>query len=115
MLTGCKVGCRQGQCGACSIILDGKVVRSCITKMSRVADDAVIETIEGLGSADDLHPLQVAWMAHGCAQCGFCSPGFIMSAKGLLEENPAPTREEVRDWFNKHRNLCRCTGFISHW
>lgn len=111
MLTGCKVGCRQGQCGACSIILDGKVVRSCITKMSRVADDAVIETIEGLGSADDLHPLQVAWMAHGCAQCGFCSPGFIMSAKGLLEENPAPTREEVRDWFNKHRNLCRCTGY----
>ena len=111
MLTGCKVGCRQGQCGACSIILDGKVVRSCITKMSRVADDAVIETIEGLGTADDLHPLQVAWMAHGCAQCGFCSPGFIMSAKGLLEENPAPTRDEVRDWFNKHRNLCRCTGY----
>ena len=111
MLTGCKVGCRQGQCGACSIVLDGKVVRSCITKMSRVADDAVIETIEGIGTADDLHPLQVAWMAHGCAQCGFCSPGFIMSAKGLLDENPSPTREEVRDWFHKHRNLCRCTGY----
>ena len=58
-----------------------------------------------------MHPLQVAWMAHGCAQCGFCTPGFIISAKVLLEQNPNPTREEVRDWFNKTRNLCRCTGY----
>lgn len=74
MLTGCKVGCRQGQCGACSIILDGKVVRSCITKMSRVADDAVIETIEGLGTADDLHPLQVAWMGSWLCTVRFLQP-----------------------------------------
>ena len=79
--------------------------------MSRVPDFSVIETIEGIGTPDDLHPLQVAWMAHGCAQCGFCSPGFIMSAKVLLEENPDPTREEVRRWFQVHRNVCRCTGY----
>ena len=60
---------------------------------------------------NNLHPLQVAWMAYGCAQCGFCSPGFIISAKVLLEQNPNPTRQEVRDWFNKNRNLCRCTGY----
>lgn len=111
LLTGCKVGCEAGQCGACTIVLNGKAVRSCILKMSRVPDFSVIETIEGIGTPDDLHPLQVAWMAHGCAQCGFCSPGFIMSAKVLLEENPDPTREEVRRWFQVHRNLCRCTGY----
>lgn len=111
LLTGCKVGCEAGQCGACTIILNGKAVRSCIHKMSRVPDYSVIETIEGIGTPDCLHPLQVAWMAHGCAQCGFCSPGFIMSAKVLLEENPDPTREEVRRWFQVHRNVCRCTGY----
>lgn len=111
LLTGCKVGCNQGQCGTCTIIMDGKAIRSCIVKMGRVRDDAEIETIEGIGTPDDLHPLQVAWMAHGCAQCGFCSPGFIMSAKVLLAENPSPTREEVRDWFQAHRNVCRCTGY----
>ena len=112
MLTGCKVGCGNGQCGACSIIMDGKVVRSCVRKMKAVPDGAEIQTIEGIGTADDLHPLQVAWMAHGAAQCGFCSPGFIMSAKQLLEENDSPTREEVRDWFQKNRNACRCTGYL---
>ncbi|MGI6507517.1 MAG: molybdopterin-dependent aldehyde oxidoreductase [Saccharofermentanales bacterium] len=111
LLTGCKVGCEAGQCGACTIVLNGKAVRSCILKMSRVPDFSVIETIEGIGTPDDLHPLQVAWMAHGCAQCGFCSPGFIMSAKVLLAENPDPTREEVRRWFQVHRNVCRCTGY----
>lgn len=70
-----------------------------------------ITTIEGIGTLSDMHPLQVAWMAHGCAQCGFCSPGFIMSAKGLLDQNQNPTREEVRNWFNMNRNLCRCTGY----
>ena len=110
-LTGCKVGCGQGQCGTCTVIMDGKAVRSCIVKMKKVKDEAVIETIEGIGTVDNLHPLQVAWMGHGCAQCGFCSPGFIMSAKVLLEENPSPTREEVRHWFQKHRNVCRCTGY----
>ncbi|NCB52025.1 MAG: 2Fe-2S iron-sulfur cluster binding domain-containing protein [Clostridia bacterium] len=111
LLTGCKIGCGIGQCGACNVIVDGKVTRSCITKMSKVRDNAEIMTIEGIGTIDNLHPLQVAWMAHGAAQCGFCSPGFIMSAKGLLDSNPNPTREEVRDWFQKNRNLCRCTGY----
>ncbi len=111
LLTGCKVGCNQGQCGSCSIILDGKVVLSCVTKMKRVNDQAKITTIEGLGTPENLHPLQVAWMAYGCSQCGFCSPGFILSAKVLLEENPDPTRDQIRDWFQKHHNTCRCTGY----
>lgn len=110
-LTGCKVGCGNGQCGACSIILDGKVVRACTRKMKAVPDGAVIETIEGLGTPDDLHPLQLAWIGHGCAQCGFCSPGFIMSALQLLRENESPKRDEVRAWFQKNRNACRCTGY----
>lgn len=110
LLTGCKVGCNQGQCGTCSIIMDGKVVRSCIVKMKRVPDEANITTIEGLAKPENLHPLQVAWMAYGCAQCGFCSPGFILSAKVLLDTNSAPKREDVREWFQKNRNACRCTG-----
>ena len=111
LLTGCKIGCGEGHCGACNVIVDGKVTRSCIVKMSRIKDGAEITTIEGIGTISDMHPLQVAWMAHGCAQCGFCSPGFIMSAKVLLDNNPSPTRQEVRDWFQKNRNLCRCTGY----
>lgn len=111
LLTGCKIGCGQGHCGACNVIVDGKVTRACITKLERVRDNAEITTIEGIGTLNDMHPLQVAWMAHGCAQCGFCSPGFIMTSKVLLDNNPNPTREEVRDWFQKNRNLCRCTGY----
>ncbi len=111
LLTGCKIGCGEGHCGACNVIMNGKVTRSCIYKMSRVPDHAEITTIEGVGTLSDMHPIQVAWMAYGCAQCGFCSPGFIISAKVLLDNNPSPTREEVRDWFNKQRNLCRCTGY----
>lgn len=110
-LTGTKVGCGEGQCGACSVLMDGKVVRSCATKMKRVEDGANITTIEGIGTPASPHPLQLSWMLHGAAQCGFCSPGFIVSAKGLLDSNPRPTREEVRDWFQKHRNACRCTGY----
>jgi len=110
-LTGTKVGCGQGQCGCCSVILDDKVVRSCITKMKRVEDGARVTTIEGIGTPDNLHALQLAWTVHGGAQCGFCSPGFIVSAKGLLDKNSNPTRQQVRDWFKKHRNACRCTGY----
>ncbi len=110
-LTGTKVGCGTGQCGACSVLLDGKVVRSCITKMERIADNSKVVTIEGIGTPENLHALQVAWINYGGVQCGFCSPGFIVSAKGLLDTNPSPTREEVRDWFQKHRNVCRCTGY----
>ena len=111
-LTGTKVGCGEGQCGACSVIMDGKVVRSCITKMKRVPEGARIETIEGVGTPDALHVLQKAWIKHGSAQCGFCSPGFIVSAKALLDVNKNPSRDEVRDWFQKNRNVCRCTGYI---
>lgn len=110
-LTGTKVGCGQGQCGCCSVLMNGKVVRSCVTKMGKVPDAAAVTTIEGVGTPQQLHAVQLAWMVHGGAQCGFCSSGFIVSAKGLLDQNNNPTREEVREWFHKHRNACRCTGY----
>jgi aldehyde oxidoreductase len=109
--TGVKVGCRTGVCGACSVLLNAKVVRSCTLKMSKVDEHSDILTIEGIGSANYMHPLQQAWVTYGAAQCGFCSPGFIISAYGLLQENAKPTREEVREWFRAHRNVCRCTGY----
>lgn len=111
LLTGTKVGCGKGECGACNVILNGKVVKSCITRMKRVTDGSEIMTIEGLGTKDNLHPLQISWMVHGAAQCGFCTPGFIVTAKALLDQNVNPTREEVRQWFQAHRNVCRCTGY----
>jgi aldehyde oxidoreductase len=110
-LTGTKIGCGTGQCGACSVLLGGKVVRSCTRKMKSVPEGSEILTIEGIGTPQHLHPLQQAWITHGGVQCGFCSPGFIVSAHGLLSENPSPSREEVREWFRKHRNICRCTGY----
>jgi aldehyde oxidoreductase len=110
-LTGTKVGCKQGHCGACGVILNGKLVRSCIIKMKQVADGAEITTIEGIGTPNALHPIQKAFILHGAPQCGFCTPGFIVSTKALLDENPAPTREEVRGWFQKHLNACRCSGY----
>jgi aldehyde oxidoreductase len=110
-LTGTKVGCGTGVCGACSVILNGKVVRSCTRKMKSVPEFSTITTIEGIGTPQHLHPLQQAWITYGAAQCGFCSPGFIVSAYALLSQNTAPTREEVREWFRKHRNICRCTGY----
>ena len=100
-LTGVKVGCGTGVCGSCSVILNGKVIRSCTKKIAAVEDYSKITTIEGIGNAQHLHPLQVAWMNCGAVQCGFCVPGFIVSAYALLQENPDPTREEVRDWFQK--------------
>ena len=110
-LTGVKVGCGTGVCGSCSVILDGKVIRSCTRKITAVPEYAHITTIEGIGTPQHLHPLQVAWMHCGAVQCGFCVPGFIVSAYQLLQENPDPTREQVRDWFQKTRNVCRCTGY----
>ena len=110
-LTGTKVGCGTGVCGSCSVILDGKVIRSCTKKIKTIKEYSSVITIEGIGTALNPHPLQYAWVNLGAVQCGFCVPGFIVSAYQLLQENPDPTREEVRDWFQKHRNVCRCTGY----
>ncbi|MDR1308397.1 MAG: molybdopterin-dependent oxidoreductase [Deltaproteobacteria bacterium] len=111
-LLGTKVGCGEGMCGACNVILDGKLVRSCVVKMRRVEDGASVLTVEGIGTPLDLHPIQLAWVRHGGAQCGYCTPGFIVSSWALLKENPDPSRDQVRDWFQQHRNACRCTGYI---
>lgn len=110
-LTGVKIGCGKGECGACSVILNGEVVRSCVKKMKRVEEYSEITTIEGIGTPEHQHPLQLAWNTYGAVQCGFCSPGFIVSAKCLLDHNPNPSREDVREWFAKHHNICRCTGY----
>jgi aldehyde oxidoreductase len=110
-LTGTKIGCGTGLCGACSVLLNGEVTRACTKKMKNVAEFSDILTIEGIGTPQHLHPLQQAWITYGGVQCGFCSPGFIVSAYGLLLKNTAPTRAEVREWFRQHRNICRCTGY----
>jgi aldehyde oxidoreductase len=110
-LTGVKIGCGVGVCGACSVILDGKVIRSCTRRISTVAEFSEIVTVEGIGNPMNMHPIQSAWVAAGAVQCGFCVPGFVVSAYQLLKENPKPKREEVRAWFEKHRNVCRCTGY----
>lgn len=110
-LTGTKIGCNAGQCGACSVILNGKLVRACIVKMKKVEDQSEVTTIEGIGTPSNLHPIQQAFIALGGVQCGFCSPGFIVSAYALLQENPNPTRAEVRHWFTVNKNACRCTGW----
>jgi aldehyde oxidoreductase len=110
-LTGTKVYCNDGHCGACSVILDGKLTMACLIKMSRVPDEAKIVTVEGIGTPDNLHPIQMALIAHGAAQCGFCMPGFVVSIKALLDQNRSPTREEVRAWLTQHHNACRCNGY----
>lgn len=110
-LTGTKIGCGTGQCGACSMSINGELVRGCVKKAEKVPEFARIVTIEGIGTPNNLHPLQQAWITYGGVQCGFCSTGFIVSAYVLLNKNPSPTRQEVRDWFTKNRNICRCTGY----
>ena len=110
-LTGTKVGCNKGVCGSCTVLLNGKLLRSCSKQVAAVEEYSRVLTIEGIGTPTKLHPIQAAWIHYGAVQCGFCVPGFIVSAYALLSENLNPTREEVRDWFHKHRNICRCTGY----
>lgn len=107
-LTGTKKGCELGDCGSCTVILDGKPVNSCLV-LAVQADGCKIETIEGLESDDGLHPAQQAFVDKGAIQCGFCSPGMILSSKSLLEKNPKPNRDEIRQAISG--NLCRCTGY----
>jgi aerobic-type carbon monoxide dehydrogenase small subunit (CoxS/CutS family) len=104
-LTGTKLGCGAGICGACTVIADGKPIRSCLTPLQQV-EGAQVTTIEGLGRNGDLHPLQKAFIEHGGFQCGFCTSGMLMSAYGLLLENPHPTREAI--FQGMEDNLCRC-------
>lgn len=107
-LTGSKQGCDKGDCGACTVLIDGAPVLSCITPVWE-AEGRQVVTVEGLAEPGRLHPLQDAFEACGAAQCGFCTPGILMSAYGLLEANPNPTRQEIKDALSG--NLCRCTGY----
>lgn len=107
-LTGAKEGCNNGNCGACSVILDGRLVNSCLV-LGAELEGKSLETIEGLAEPDQLHPIQDAFLENAALQCGICTPGFIMAAKALLDQNPNPTEHEIRYWLAG--NLCRCTGY----
>ncbi|WP_339735793.1 (2Fe-2S)-binding protein [uncultured Gimesia sp.] len=107
-LTGAKEGCSNGNCGACSVLVDGKAINSCMVLGVEI-EGADIETIEGLAPGDGLDPLQSAFLENAALQCGICTPGYIMAAKAFLAENPNPTEEEIR--FSMAGNLCRCTGY----
>ena len=107
-LTGTKEGCSVGVCGACTVLLDGKMIASCLA-LAVAADGAEIITIEGMAEGQRLHPLQDSFIEYGGFQCGICTPGQIMAAKALLDENPDPTEGQIKDWMMG--NLCRCTGY----
>lgn len=108
-LNGTKRGCDVGECGACTVIMDGKAVNSCCVFAAQ-CDGARVETIEGIGTPENPHPLQKAFMEAGAIQCGFCTPGMIMAAKALLDRVPHPSEEEIRTAMSG--NLCRCTGYV---
>ena len=107
-LTGAKKGCGTGECGACTVIMNGKAVPSCLVLAASIEGSSIV-TIEGISEDGKLHPLQQAFIDHQAIQCGFCTPGFILSAKAYLDENPFPTREEIEEALLG--NLCRCTGY----
>ena len=107
-LTGTKEGCGSGDCGACSVMLDGRLVCSCLV-LGVEAEGRSIETVEGMARDQKLHPVQQRFLEHAALQCGFCTPGFLVAAKALLDINPNPTETEVRYWLAG--NLCRCTGY----
>jgi aerobic carbon-monoxide dehydrogenase small subunit len=109
-LTGTHVGCDTGNCGACSVLLGGELVKSCML-LAIQADGATIETVEGLAGDGELKPLQQAFSAAHALQCGYCTPGMLMSAKYLLERNPAPSEDEIRKAIQG--NICRCTGYVN--
>lgn len=108
-LTGTKEGCGEGECGACTVILDGQIVNSCLVPVAQV-NGASITTIEGVAVGDQLHAVQQAFIDHGGAQCGICTPGMILAAVDLLERNPTPAEADIRDGLAG--NLCRCTGYM---
>tara|TARA_Y100001970_G_scaffold95588_1_gene120387 strand:- start:71 stop:553 length:483 start_codon:yes stop_codon:yes gene_type:complete len=107
-LTGVKEGCNNGNCGACAVLLDGVLVNSCCVMAAEV-DGSSVETVEGIAQENELHPIQQAFLDEAALQCGICTPGFLVSAKSLLEKNSNPTEEEIRFWLAG--NLCRCTGY----
>ncbi len=110
-LTGTHIGCEHGSCGACTVLLDGEAVRSCLL-LAVQADGMEIETVEGLSAGDgELHPLQEAFLNHGALQCGFCTPGFLMQAESLARRDVHPTGDEVAEALGS--NLCRCTGYVA--
>ena len=107
-LTGAKEGCNNGNCGACNVILDGALVNTCLVLAVEI-NGRRVTTIEGIATQQGLHPLQEKFIAHAALQCGFCTPGFIVASKALLDQNPKPSESEVREWLAG--NLCRCTGY----
>jgi carbon-monoxide dehydrogenase small subunit len=110
-LTGTKHGCELGECGACTVLVDGVPVLSCLTLPAQLDDGAEVTTVEGLATGATLHPLQTAFAEEGAAQCGYCTPGMLMAAKALLDANPRPSRDEIAHAISG--NLCRCTGYTA--